>query len=108
MRAVQADRLRLPALQWMDEVLSTRTAETTIKQTIKTRTSRGRPQGGVRSPLMWSLVVDALLNRLTAFGGHCTGYADAIVIIAKRKYEEILCELIQTTLRSQVNGRQQL
>ncbi|GJQ78554.1 hypothetical protein Trydic_g11665 [Trypoxylus dichotomus] len=37
--------------------------------------------------------------RLTAFGAHCIGYADDIAIIAKGKFEKILCELIQMSLR---------
>lgn len=86
--------------RWISEVLSTRTAEVTVgEHTTRISTTRGTPQGGVCSPLMWSLVVDELLNRLTAFGVHCIGYADDIVIIAKGKFEGILCDLIQTSLR---------
>ncbi|GJQ75593.1 hypothetical protein Trydic_g17673 [Trypoxylus dichotomus] len=82
------------------EVLSTRIAEVTVdEQTTKIRTTRRTPQGGVCSPLMWSLVVDELLSRLTAFGVHCIGYADNITMIAKCKFEGILWELIQMSLR---------
>ncbi|GJQ85720.1 hypothetical protein Trydic_g13409 [Trypoxylus dichotomus] len=77
-----------------------RTAELTAgEQTMKIRSTRGTPQGGVCSLLMWSLVVDEQLNRLTAFGVHCIGYADDIAIIAKGKFEGIICELIQMSLR---------
>ncbi|GJQ82679.1 hypothetical protein Trydic_g19694 [Trypoxylus dichotomus] len=47
-------------------------------------------QGGVCSPLMWNLVANELLNSLTAFGAHCIGYVDNIVITAKGKFERIL------------------
>ncbi|GJQ77825.1 hypothetical protein Trydic_g16082 [Trypoxylus dichotomus] len=67
--------------RWLSEVLSTRTAEVTVgEQPTQIRTTRGTPQGGVCSPLMWSPVADELLNRLTAFGVRCIGYADDIAI----------------------------
>ncbi|GJQ83391.1 hypothetical protein Trydic_g18172 [Trypoxylus dichotomus] len=55
------------------------------EQTTKIRTTRGTPQTGVCSPLMWSLVVE-LLSRLTTFDVYCIGYADDIAIIAKVKF----------------------
>ena len=39
------------------------------------------------SPLLWSLVVDDLLERLTSNGIRCQGYADDIVILARGKFE---------------------
>lgn len=48
---------------------------------------------------MWSLVVNELVTRLTASGVLCIGYANRIVIIAQGKYEKILCDLVQTSLK---------
>jgi len=59
-------------------------------------TTRGCPQAGVLSPLLWSSLVDELLDRLTRRGILCQGYADDIFIIAIGKYEETLCDIIQT------------
>jgi hypothetical protein len=41
--------------------------------------SRGRPQGGMLSPLLWCLVVNELLARLNDGGVYSQGYADDIV-----------------------------
>jgi hypothetical protein len=38
--------------------------------------SRGCPQGGVFSPLLWCLMVDDLLARLSGSGVFIQGYAD--------------------------------
>jgi len=47
--------------------------------------SRGCPQGGVLSPLLWCLV-DDLIARLNG-GGICTqGYADDICLLAVGKF----------------------
>ncbi|XP_055850655.1 uncharacterized protein LOC129915201 [Episyrphus balteatus] len=80
-------------------MLSTRTAEaTTGVTTQKIITTRGCPQGGVLSPLLWSLVVDELLEHLTSLGIRCLGFADDIVITAYGKFEETLCDIIQRGL----------
>jgi len=67
-------------------------------QSTTVSNSRVCPQGGVLSPLLWSLLVDELLDRLTRRGILCQGYADDIVIIARGKYEETLCDIIQLGL----------
>ncbi|GJQ73217.1 hypothetical protein Trydic_g13597 [Trypoxylus dichotomus] len=72
-------------------------AEVTIDQQIKKIRT---PQAGVCSSLMWSLVVDELFDRLTAFSVYYIGYADDIAIITKGKFEGILYELIQMSLRT--------
>lgn len=85
--------------RWMCELLKSRIAETKVgNKTIKVSTTRGCPQGGVLSPLMWSLVVDELLEKITNCGIRCIGYADDIVLIARGKFESTLCEIIQKGL----------
>ncbi|XP_050311838.1 uncharacterized protein LOC126747328 [Anthonomus grandis grandis] len=80
-------------------LLATRTAETTVgEQTTGIKTTRGTPQGGVTSPLLWSLVVDELLEILTNLGFTCIGYADDIVIVVKGRYKGTLYDLIQRSL----------
>ena len=44
------------------------------------KTDRGCPQGGVLSPLLWSVTVDDLLPKLSAEGYNCFGYADDLAI----------------------------
>jgi hypothetical protein len=43
--------------------------------------ARGSLQGGVLSPLLWSLVVDKLIGVLSGNGYYTTGYADDIAFL---------------------------
>ena len=47
---------------------------------LTVRAAKGCPQGGVLSPLLWSLVIDDLLQELNGDDIHTIGYADDIVI----------------------------
>ncbi|XP_049315637.1 uncharacterized protein LOC125779115 [Bactrocera dorsalis] len=74
-------------------------AETTVGESkIRLSTTRGCPQGGVLSPLLWSLIVDELLELLTSNGIRCLGYADDIVIMARGRFENTLCDIVQRGL----------
>jgi len=80
--------------------LRSRQATATVQDsTVTVTTTRGCPLGGVLSPLLWSLLVDELLRRLAVKGIQCQGYADDIVIIARGKFEETLCDIIQLGLK---------
>ena len=68
------------------------------ESTITVSTSKGCPQGGVLSPLLWSLIVDELLNNLVAMGFEVIGYADDIVLIVRGKHCETLSNRMQTAL----------
>ncbi|XP_070528303.1 uncharacterized protein [Cardiocondyla obscurior] len=57
------------------------------------------PQGGVLSPLLWSIVVNKLLSKLEAAGILTYDYADDIAIIARGKFLPILGKLIERTLK---------
>ena len=49
-----------------------RATATLINFSRSVAVSRGCPQGGVLSPLLWCLVVDELLTRLNGRGGICS------------------------------------
>lgn len=82
--------------RWIQAALMSRTAEA---QGISVKTTRGCPQGGVLSPLLWSLVVDELLQILTDEGIMCVGYADDVVVVVRGRCDSTLCELLQHALR---------
>jgi len=85
--------------EWIKSLLAPRQAMATIGgQSYTVSTTRGWPQGGVLSPLLWSLLVDELLDRLTRRGILCQGYADDIAIIARGKYMRKHCDIIQLGL----------
>jgi len=57
--------LDLTTSRWIISLLRSRQATATVQDTTVTvTTTRGCAQGGVLSPLLWSLFVDELLRRL--------------------------------------------
>jgi hypothetical protein len=64
-------------VRWIKATLEGRVAVVTLNE-ISTRftISRGCPQGGVLSPLLWCLVVNDLLTRLSGGGVFIQGYAE--------------------------------
>ena len=96
--AEAAERHGVPGtiVKWIRAMLSDRRVSTEWGGTTVSGTvNEGCPQGGVLSPLLWSLVVDDLLRELNSRGLKAVGYADDIGIIARGKFPEILPGLIQ-------------
>jgi hypothetical protein len=60
--------------------------------------ARGCPQGGVLSPLLWSLVVDDLIWGLNNNGYYTVGYTDDIAIPINGKFPHMVSEVLQTAL----------
>jgi hypothetical protein len=60
--------------------------------------SRGCPQGGVLSQLLWYLVVDDLLARLSGGDVFIQGYADDICLLAVGKFPNKVSGLMQWAL----------
>jgi hypothetical protein len=55
-------------------------------ETLEGSVARGCPQGGVLSPLLWSLVVDELIGGLNGNDYYSMGYADDIAVLIRRKF----------------------
>ena len=67
--------------------------------TLRGIVDAGCPQGGVLSPLLWSLVVDKLLHLLTDQGCHSIGYADDILVIVRGMHLDAPMGVMQQTLK---------
>jgi hypothetical protein len=65
---------------------------------VQMRVSRGCPQGGVLSPLLWNMVVDDLLNRLSKCLVFVQGYADDVVIISTGSHPDSISNKMQIAL----------
>lgn len=84
---------------WITRMLSSRIIWATLGgQEVRVHANRGCPQGGVLSPLLWSLVVDSLLKELSDRGIIVQGYADDVAIMVKGKFEETVSETLQMAL----------
>ena len=60
--------------------------------------SRDCPQGGVLSPLLWCLVVDDLLARVSGSGVFVQGYTDDICLLTVGKFPNTVSGLMQWAL----------
>ncbi|KAJ4444345.1 hypothetical protein ANN_06137 [Periplaneta americana] len=60
---------------------------------------RGCPQEGVLSSLLWCVVVDELLVKLSESGMHAQGYADDMIMIVT-KFPDTVSELVQISLKT--------
>jgi len=81
--ALRARRTSKTVIRWIDSMLRSRRVRVEMDGTAKeVLVRRGCPQGGVLSPLLWSLVVDSLLVEMEFEGHYCQGYADDGVILS--------------------------
>lgn len=86
-------------IQWIRAMLESRIISTKVScDEITVKATRGCPQGGVLSPLLWSLVVDELLNRLENLGFEVTGYADDLVITIRSFDTSTISDRVQEAL----------
>ena len=60
--------------------------------------SQGCPQGGVLSPLLWCLVVNEIITRLSGRGVFIQGYADDICLLAVGKFPNTVSGHMQWAL----------
>ena len=71
---------------------------------IQKTATRGTPQGGVISPLLWILTVDEILKDMRTNGVKIEAYADDVVIIVTGKFLNTLSELLESALKKFSNG----
>lgn len=95
-KAVRARGLDPSTVAWIKCMLKSCGISAKLGETTATiGATRGCPQGGVLSPLLWSLVVDDLLKALSDSGYDVQGYADDLVIVVRGKHDETISRLMQ-------------
>ena len=86
---------------WINSMLSNRHLNSSLRQAHITKLStRGCPQGGVLSPLLWNLVADGLLKKLNEEGIPTYGFADDYLLLIKGICVSTLFDIMQQALRS--------
>jgi hypothetical protein len=86
-------------VRWIRATLEGHVAVATLSGfSMRLAISRGCPQGGVLSPLLWFLVVDDLLARLSGIGVFIQGYAYDICLLAMGKFPNMVSGLMQWAL----------
>jgi retron-type reverse transcriptase len=68
------------------------------EEQVTVKTTKFCPQGGVLSPLLWSLVIDKLLNNQDQQGFEVIGFADDLVITVRGNNDSIPSERMQSAL----------
>ena len=82
--------------KWIVNLLKTRIVTTSKGNTSTTvKATRGCPQGGVISPLLWCLVVDELLSKLNGRNIDTQAYSDDGAIIITGKNLQQICKKAQ-------------
>ena len=100
-RAMIRQGVPIAVVDWTCHMLGNRNITITKgNTTLQGIVDSGCPQGGVLSPLLWSLVVDELLHLLTDQGCHPIGYADDILVIVRGMHLDALMGVMQQSLKA--------
>jgi hypothetical protein len=85
--------------RWICAMIESRNIGPTLSgETLGATAAGGCLQGGVLSPLLWSLVVDDLLWGLNNNGYYTVGYADDIAILINGEFPQTVSEVLQAAL----------
>jgi len=88
-------------VRWIRATLEGRLAMAALEDVSRSvAVSRGCPQGGVLSPLLWCLVLNELLIRVNEGSVYAQGYADDICLLAVEKFPNMISGLIQWALHT--------
>jgi ribonuclease HI len=86
--------------RWIASMLISRNITLcTTNTAVTVYATRGTPQGGVLSPLLWLIVVNDLLRRLQGGGFYAIGYADDLSIICRGKFLDTLSDRTQAAVK---------
>lgn len=89
---------------WIKAMLGDRMITTSLQgETVKFRAARGCPQGGVLSPLLWSLLVDDLLAIIQLWEVEVQAYADDLVLLIKGDNNTTISLVLQEVLNTIMN-----
>jgi Reverse transcriptase (RNA-dependent DNA polymerase) len=97
--AAQSRHIDPETVEWIIQMPERRIVIARLEQDeIAIKTTKGCPQGGVLSPLLWSFVIDNLLIELEQQGYEVLGFADDLVIIVRGKVDSLISDRLQFAL----------
>lgn len=100
MRASRTHGLPEVVCRWTEALLTHREVRLSLHgESVELKATRGCPQGGVLSPLLWNLVVDDLIRMLNSSGVYAQGYADDVAILVAGKFNNTVTDLMNDALR---------
>ena len=87
-------------IRWVIGMLESRTVISTVgNSTITKRATRGTPQGGVISTLLWLIVINRILLRFKEKRIKMIAYADDVVIMIIGKDLTSISEIMKSALK---------
>ena len=99
-RATEQKKVPPDIIKWYGHYLATSFVQALLGETTRCRSlTRGTPQGGILSPLVWNIVFDSLLDGLERIPGiRPKGYADDGMFLITGKDPDILVNLAQPAI----------
>ena len=95
-RGLEAKKVDHQTIKWIESMLRNRTLYSSLSDvTVIIKPERGCPQGGVLSPLLWSMVADTPLRLLNNSGFFTIGFADDFFTLVKGKFSDTVSDLSQ-------------
>ena len=100
LNALQRRGVEAHTRNWLESLLRSRECVTELCG-VKFRfgVSRGVPQGGVLSPLLWNMVADGALCTLVSNGYDAHGFADDIWAVVKGRFGDVVSDRAQSAIR---------
>ena len=103
-KALENRNIEEAGIKWIHSMLANRIISSTLGgERLTISSTKGCPQGGVLSPLLWSLVVDELLRELQSAKHTVIGYADDVAILVRGKHESTVREVMVNALEMTSN-----
>ena len=100
LHVLRARRVSSTIVRWIDSMLSSRIARANSGDiNIEVHLTKGFPQGGVLSALMWILIADGLLLALNSVGYFAQGFADDFSALVAGRNLRTVCEVMQVALK---------
>lgn len=94
-RAMTERRMEETAIKWIVTMLKNRTVEASVcGERVKMGVTRGCPQGGILSPILWCMVIDSLLGKLNDAGLYAQGYSDDLSTLICGDFEMTVGDLM--------------
>ncbi len=95
------ERRKVPEniIRWYCNLLKDRHVKATVQgKEVLIKPSRGSPQGGVLSPLVWNIIIDEILQVFKEGPVKVIGYADDILLYITGKNPITMGEILQSSL----------
>ncbi len=98
-RCMEIQKIPYNIIRWYSNLLKSRSVLAQVQGIVKTiKPSRGSPQGGVLSPLVWNIIMDSFLSQYKSGPVKALGYADDILLYVAGKDINVMEEFLQEAM----------